>query len=99
MKAPTSPLVADVFLEKNLEVAAGVKQQLQADARRLGGVRLLPGRFMVINQAVGMPVARAAAAEYVRAFVEEMKASGFVAAALDRHGIKGAIVAPLTGAK
>lgn len=99
VKAPTSPLVADVFLEKNLEVAAGVKQQLQADTQRLGGVRLLPGRFMVINQAVGMPVARAAAAQYVRAFVEEMKASGFVAAALERHGIKGAIVAPLTGAK
>ena len=99
VKAPTSPLVTDVFLEKNLEVAAGVKQQLQADALRVGGVRLLPGRFMVINQAVGMPVARAAAAEYVRSFVEEMKASGFVASALDRHGIKGAMVAPLTGVK
>jgi len=30
----------------------------------------------------------------VRDFIEEMKASGFVAQALRRHGIEGAAVAP-----
>ena len=95
VRAPTSPLVSDEMLKQNLEVAAGVKQQLQADAARVGGVRLLPGRFMVINQAVGMPIARAVAVDYVKAFVEDLKASGFVANALERHGIKGALVAPL----
>ncbi|MGQ2979468.1 MAG: ABC transporter substrate-binding protein [Polaromonas sp.] len=94
VKAPTSPAVTDVFLAQNLEVAAGVKQQLQADAQRVGGVRLLPGRFMVINQAMGLPQGRDAAAAYVERFIEEMKASGFVAAALKRHGIEGAAVAP-----
>jgi polar amino acid transport system substrate-binding protein len=94
VKAPTSPAVTDVFLAQNLEVAAGVKQQLQADAKRVGGVRLLPGRFMVINQAMGLPKGRDKAAAYVEAFIEEMKASGFVAAALKRHGIEGAAVAP-----
>ena len=95
VRAPTSPLVTDEMLKQNLEVAAGVKQQLQADAARVGGVRLLPGRFMVFNQAVGMPIARAIAVDYVKAFVEDVKASGFVANALERHGIKGALVAPL----
>ena len=94
VKAPTSPAVTDVFLAQNLEVAAGVKQQLEADAKRVGGVRLLPGRFMVINQAMGLPKGRDAAAAYVERFIEEMKASGFVAAALQRHGIEGAAVAP-----
>jgi len=94
VKAPTSPAVTDVFLAQNLEVAAGVKQQLEADAQRVGGVRLLPGRFMVINQAMGLPKGRDAAAAYVERFIEEMKASGFVAAALKRHGIEGAAVAP-----
>lgn len=94
VKAPTSPAVTDVFLAQNVEVAAGVKQQLEADAKRVGGVRLLPGRFMVINQAMGLPKGREAAAKYVEAFIEEMKASGFVAAALKRHGIEGAAVAP-----
>ena len=94
VKAPTSPAVTDLFVAQNLEVAAGVKQQLQADAKRLPGLRLLDGRFMVIEQAMGLPKGRDSGARYVSAFVEEMKASGFVAAALQRHGIEGALVAP-----
>jgi polar amino acid transport system substrate-binding protein len=84
----------DYFLAQGLEVAAGVKQQLQLDAKRLPGLRLLDGRFMVIQQAMGLPKGREAGARYMTAFVEEMKASGFVAAALGRHGIEGAAVAP-----
>jgi len=94
VRAPTSPVVTDVFLAENLDVAAGVKQQLQADARRVGGVRLLPGRFMVIEQAMGVPKGRLAAQAWLSGFIEEMKASGFVAEALARHGIEGAAVAP-----
>jgi len=93
VKAPTSPAVTDTFLAQNLEVAAGVKQQLQADAQRLPGLRLLEGRFMVINQAMGIPKGREAGLPYVRDFVEAMKASGFVAKALKRHRIEGAAVA------
>ena len=92
--APTSQAVTDTFLAQNLEVAAGVKQQLQMDSARVSGLRLLPGRFMVINQAMGTPISRAVAGEYLKAFIEEMKASGFVGASLERHGIKGAAVAP-----
>ncbi len=94
VRAPTSPEVTDVFLAQNLDVAAGVRQQLEADARRVGGVRVLPGRFMVIEQAMGVPKGRAAARAWLSAFIEEMKASGFVADALRRHGIEGAGVAP-----
>jgi len=94
LRAPTSPEVTDFFLAQNLDVAAGVKQQLEADARRVGGVRLLPGRFMVIEQAMGVPKGRTAAQAWLSAYIEEMKASGFVAEALKRHGIEGAAVAP-----
>jgi polar amino acid transport system substrate-binding protein len=94
-RAPTSPAVVDAFIELHADVAAGVKQQLEADARRLGGLRLLAGRFMVIQQAMGTPKGRGPdAAALLAAFVEDMKASGFVAAALARHGIEGASVAP-----
>ena len=96
-RAPTSPTVVDFFVAQGLEVAAGVKQQLQMDAKRLPGLRLLDGRFMVIQQAMGLPKGREAGARYLSAFVEEMKASGFVAAALARHGIEGAAVAPAAG--
>jgi polar amino acid transport system substrate-binding protein len=94
VKAQSSPAVTDMFIAQRVEVAAGVKQQLQADAKRVPGVRLLDGRFMVIQQAMGLPKGRDNGARYVGAFVEEMKAGGFVAAALQRHGIEGAIVAP-----
>jgi len=94
VRAPTSPAVTDMFVAQKLEVAAGVKQQLEADARRIPGLRLLEGRFMVINQAMGTPRGREAGAKYLRAFVEEMKASGFVAQALERYRVEGASVAP-----
>lgn len=96
VRAPSSPAVVDTFMVQDFEVAAGVKQQLQADAQRIPGLRLLPGRFMVIEQAMGTPKSRGQhAADSLRAFVEDMKASGFVADALQRHGIQGAIVAGL----
>ena len=94
VRAPTSPAVTDLFLEQRLEVAGGVKQQLEMDAKRVGGVRLLPGRFMVIEQAMGVPKGRLAAQAWLSGYIEEMKAAGFVAAALQRHRIEGAAVAP-----
>jgi polar amino acid transport system substrate-binding protein len=96
-RAPTSPAVVDYFIANKLDVAAGVKQQLEMDAKRIPGLRLLPGRFMVINQAMGMARGKEAGAKYLAAFVEEMKASGFVADSLKRHRIEGAIVAPPAG--
>ncbi|MEO7390819.1 MAG: ABC transporter substrate-binding protein [Ramlibacter sp.] len=95
LRAPSSPAVVDFFIEQQAEVAAGVKQQLEADAARLGGLRLLPGRFMVIRQAMGCRRNRGdEAATALRQFVEEVKANGFVAQALQRHHIEGAAVAP-----
>lgn len=95
VRAPTSPAVVDFFIAQRLDVAAGVMQQLEADARRHPGHRLLPGHFMVIKQAMGLPKGRGDAARArLAAFVEAKKASGFVAEALARHRIDGASVAP-----
>jgi len=95
VRAPSSPAVVDVFLAENADVAAGVKQQLQADAQRLPGLRLLPGRFMVIQQAMGVAKSRGPeAAAYLSQFVQDMKATGFVAQRLAQHHIQGASVAP-----
>jgi polar amino acid transport system substrate-binding protein len=78
-----------------VEVAAGIRKMLEDEARRAPGVRVLPGRFMLIQQAMGLPASRGTAAQTVlAAFVEEMKATGFVAGALRRHHIQGGTVAP-----
>jgi polar amino acid transport system substrate-binding protein len=99
VRAPSSQAVIDTFVAQQLEVAAGVTQQLQADTQHLPGHRLLPGRFMVIQQAMGLPKGRGDVARaYLAQFVEDMKASGFVQQALARHGIEGASVAPASPA-
>lgn len=95
VRAPSSPTVVQTFIDGELEVAAGVKQQLEADARKSPGLRLLDERFMVIRQAMGVAKRRGPrAAAVLGEFVEAMKASGFVGASLARHGIEGASVAP-----
>ena len=95
IRVPGAGAVIETFLHDPTAVAAGVRQVLEADARRVPGLRVLDGRFMTIRQAVGVPKSRGtAAAVYLADFVETMKASGFVADALVRHGIEGASVAP-----
>lgn len=95
VRAPTSPRVVEHFLEHDLEVAAGVRQQLELGVRENPGLRLLPGRFMTIEQAMGVAKGRdPAVIEFLASFIEEMKAQGVVAKLMLRHGIEGATVAP-----
>ena len=94
VRAPSSPDVVPMFLRDKHDVAAGVKQQLEADAQREPGLRLLPGHFMIIRQAMGVAKARGAeAAAWLSQYVQAQKASDVVADALRRHGIQGASVA------
>jgi polar amino acid transport system substrate-binding protein len=84
-----------LFVKDKLDAAGGVKQPLVAYAKTNPNVRILDGRFMEIRQAMGTPKGRGdAGARYLGAFVEEMKASGFVADALKRSNQPDAAVAP-----
>jgi polar amino acid transport system substrate-binding protein len=82
-----------LFEQQKLEAAAGIRQPLTAYAKAHSEVRLIDGRFMEIRQAMGVPKGRVAGARYLRGFIEEMKASGFVADALRRSN-QDATVAP-----
>jgi polar amino acid transport system substrate-binding protein len=86
-----------LFVSEKLEAAAGVKQPIVAYAKAHPEVRVLDGRFMEIQQAMGTAKGRDAGARYLHAFVEEMKASGFVANALKRSNQPDASVAPPAG--
>jgi polar amino acid transport system substrate-binding protein len=94
VRVPTSPEAINVFLKDKLEAAAGVKQPLLQFARSHPNVRVMDGRFMAIEQAMGTPKGREAGARYLREFIEEMKASGFVARGLEKSGQGDAAVAP-----
>ena len=83
----------DLFLRDKLEVVAGVRQPLVAYAKDHPEVRLIDEPFMEIKQSMGTKKGRLAGAAYLRGFIEEMKANGFVAEALKRSG-QNATVAP-----
>jgi polar amino acid transport system substrate-binding protein len=84
----------DMFVNDKLEVVAGVKQPLVAYAANHPEVRMIDGHFMEIQQAMGTPKGRLAGADYLRGFVEEMKASGFVADAIKRSNQQAAVAPP-----
>ena len=82
------------FVAEKLDALAGLRPRLVADVNKLPGARVLEGRFTEVQQAVGTPKGRSAGARYLREFVEEMKASGFVARAIERHKAHGLSAAP-----
>jgi polar amino acid transport system substrate-binding protein len=94
VRADTSAGAVDLFLAQKLDAAAGVKNPLVEFARTHAGVRVIPGRFTAIEQAMGTPRKNAAGGRYLHAFVEELKRCGFVGNAIERSGQRDATVAP-----
>ncbi len=95
VRVPGAAEVVETLRAGGADVAGGIRQVLVEVAQRTPGLRVLPGRFMVIRQAMGLARARGPVAEAaLRAFVEHVKASGFVAEAMARHAVAGATVAP-----
>jgi polar amino acid transport system substrate-binding protein len=94
VRAPTGNEAIAMFERDGLEVAAGVKSPLLRFAASRPDLRVMDGRFMVIEQAMGVPRGRTVAVAYLRTMVEELKASGFIADALKRSGQGDALVAP-----
>jgi len=84
------------FVSEKTDALAGLLPRLVTDVEKLPGSRILPGRFTAIQQAIGTPKGRAEGAKYLRAFAEEAKSSGMVAAAIERHGVRGVTVAAMT---
>ena len=94
VRAATSIAAVDAFRAQKLDAAAGVKNFLATIAAKDSATRLIDGNFMVIGQASGVPKGRDRAAKYLSDFIEEAKATGFVAKALRDSGVTDATVAP-----
>lgn len=84
----------DLFVNDKLDALAGLRPRLMSDVEKLPGARLLDGQFTAVQQAIGTPRERGAAAAFLRDFVEEAKASGLVGQFIERHQVKGLSVAP-----
>jgi polar amino acid transport system substrate-binding protein len=94
VRQPSGPEALEMFVRDRLEAAGGVRQPINAFAQAHPETRVIPGRFMAIEQAMGTVKGRDAAAACLCTFIEEMKASGFVARALAASGQGDATVAP-----
>ncbi|ACB26079.1 extracellular solute-binding protein family 3 [Methylobacterium radiotolerans JCM 2831] len=94
VRAPTSAEAVTAFARDGLDVAAGVHQPLAAYAAAHPEVRLLPGHFMEIPQAMGLPVGHPAGAAYLADFVARAKRDGLVRRGLEASGQDPDLAAP-----
>jgi len=93
VEAPSSAEALEWFLRDRLEAAAGVRQPLAVFAGDHPGLRMLPGSFMAIHQAMAVSKGRGADARDLNPFIEELKASGWIARELAASGQADAAVA------
>lgn len=94
VRAEGIPASVKLFHDQKLDALAGLKPGLVAEAQKLPGSRVLEGHFTAVQQSIGVPKKRAAAAKQLREFIEDAKRSGLVAELVEKHGVKGVNVAP-----
>jgi polar amino acid transport system substrate-binding protein len=82
------------FVADKLDALAGLRPRLVTDQDHLHGSRILAGNFTAVQQAAGTPKGRPAGAAYLRAFIEDIKATGLVARTIAKHNVRGLTVAP-----
>jgi polar amino acid transport system substrate-binding protein len=84
----------DLVMTGRADALAGLRQVLEQASTSVPGSRVLDGEFAAIQQAIGVPRGRAAAAAYLEEFVADIKASGWLARAIEERGARGVAVAP-----
>ncbi len=94
LTGPGNPTAFELLRSGQVDVLAGLRHQLLEVAPRLPGSRVLEGRFLVVEQTLAIPKGREAGIRYLREFIEEAKASGFVAQSLARSGNANIPVSP-----
>jgi polar amino acid transport system substrate-binding protein len=94
ISAPDGGAAFDLLVSGKVNALAGLKEGLFGLAEKLPGSRILDGRFMGVQQSIGIPKGRDAGLQFLRAVVEDAKASGLVARAIERTGARGVTVAP-----
>ncbi len=89
LRTPGIPASIELFEAGRVDAVAALRPMLLELIARMPDARLVEGNFMLINHGIGTPRGRTAAAAYLDDFVRDLNVSGFVAAAIARHGVKG----------
>ena len=95
IRAATSSAVVELFLNEDLEVAAGVRQHLESDMARHKGLRLIMPAFMIIPQAMALPGScPQLALRFLEWFIDDAIREGFIRDSIKNHGLAGVRIAP-----
>ena len=94
VRTDTLASATEQFVRDKLDALAGLRPGLLSDVEKLPGARVLDGKFMAVQQAVGTARKNTAGATFLRDFVEQAKASGLVGRLIERHKVRGLSVAP-----
>ena len=81
------------FVSDKLDAMAGLKPGLVKNQATLPGSRILDGKFTAVQQAAGTPKGRPAGAQYLKEFIEDVKATGLVAKLIEKNNVRGLTVA------
>jgi polar amino acid transport system substrate-binding protein len=94
VSTPGADAAFDLLENGQVDALAGLTQALHDRVPRLPGSRILEGRFMGVQQSIAVPRGHDAGLAFLRRVVEDAKASGLVARAIERTGARGVSVAP-----
>lgn len=93
IRAPNPNAAFQLLIDDKVDVVAGVRQHLVANSSKLPGSRVFHGRFMAIQQSLGIRKGRQVT-EALSEFIEEAKSSGLVARIVEKAGVRGVSVPP-----
>jgi len=89
VRAATPEAALKLFVADRLDAYAGLRPRLVSEAGKLPGSRVLEDRYTVVRYSAATPRGREAGARYLREFVEDAIASGFVARSVEKNGVRG----------
>ena len=93
-RVPGAGAAAKLLKDGQADALAGLRMQLTRIAAGFPGSSILEGRFMAIRQTLAMPAGRAEGMKFLRAFLEDIKDSGWVTRCIEKNGIAGVTVTP-----
>jgi polar amino acid transport system substrate-binding protein len=95
IRASSNPGALELLKSGRADVMGSIKPTLFEMSDQLPGSQVLNGRPGIDPHAMAMPKGRDLGVAYARKFVEDAKSEGLVKAAIERVGMRGAVVAPL----
>jgi polar amino acid transport system substrate-binding protein len=91
---PVNAELGKMLIDGRFDAFGANRTRMEALAREVSGLRVLPDDYMVTSQAIVVPKDDVARLAEINRFLADARTSGFVKASLDRAKVAGVSVAP-----